>query len=98
MKAVPFLPAARAEYLAAIEFYTGASVDLAEDFVEEVERGLERIASFPGHGSPYHAGTRRVVLRRFPFDLVYREVGGAVHVVAVAHHRRSPHYWRKRLK
>ncbi len=33
----------------------------------------------------------------FPFDLIYREVGGSIQVLAVAHHRRQPDYWLSRL-
>jgi len=33
----------------------------------------------------------------FHFDLVYREVDGAVQVLAIAHHRRQPGYWVARL-
>jgi len=34
-----------------------------------------------------------LVLRRFPFGVVYRVLAGEIQVVAVAHHRRKPGYW-----
>ena len=40
---------------------------------------------------------RKVGLKGFPFDVVYREAGGDVQVLAVAHHRRRPEYWIGRL-
>jgi toxin ParE1/3/4 len=95
--AVPFLPEARAEFLSVVEQYAAVSLELAEDFVAEVENALARISAFPDHGSPYHGGTRRVVLRRFPYDVVYRSVDAGAHVVALTHHRRTPFYWKRRI-
>lgn len=43
--------------------------------------------------APYLADTRRYLLRRFPFFVVFREVADRVQIVAVAHARRRPGYW-----
>jgi toxin ParE1/3/4 len=40
---------------------------------------------------------RRVSLSIFQFDLIYREKQGVVQVLAVAHHRREPDYWIRRI-
>lgn len=40
---------------------------------------------------------RKVGLQGFPFDLIYRQAGGTVQILAVAHHRRRPEYWAARL-
>lgn len=97
MTEASFLPAARAEFLAAAEYYEAASPGLGVEFIEDVERAVRRLTTFPKHGSPYVAGTRRLGLRRFPFDIVYLEVESTLVVVAVAHQRRAPFYWRPRL-
>ncbi len=44
----------------------------------------------------YVGNTRRFLLRRFPFFVVYRVFSQRVEVVAVAHARRKPHYWLQR--
>ena len=41
-------------------------------------------------------GTRSFLLRRFPFALVYRIEPDVLRVIALAHQRRRPNYWRKR--
>lgn len=97
MAEVLFLPAARDEFFAAAERYEAVSPGLGEAFVAEVERAVSRIATFPDHGSPYVAGSRRIVLRRFPFDVVYLHAADHLLVVAIAHQRRSPFYWRDRI-
>jgi toxin ParE1/3/4 len=93
---VPFLPAAEEEFLDAVARYEAARNGLGGEFLAEVERATRRIAFFPKHGSPYFAGTRRIVLRRFPYSVVYD--ADELLVVAVAHQRRLPGYWRYRIQ
>lgn len=97
MITVEFLPAAREELLAVAERYDAETPGLGEAFLTEVERAVERITAFPAHGSLYLADTRRVLLRRFPFSVVYVADANVALVIAVAHHSRRPGYWRKRL-
>lgn len=93
MKGAPLLPAARREFLEEVERYEAEVAGLGAEFIVEVERAAERIAVLPRHGSPYLAGTRRVVLRRFPYSVVYRlERGDGALIVAIAHHSRRPGY------
>lgn len=97
MIAVEFLSAAHEELLTAADRYDSEAPGLGADFIDEVERALGRIASFAEHGSPYLAGTRRVLLRRFPFSVVYVLESSKALVVAGAHYGRRPGYWRRRL-
>ncbi|CAN5905857.1 MAG: type II toxin-antitoxin system RelE/ParE family toxin [Ornithinimicrobium sp.] len=94
---IPFLPEAEEEFLEWVDRYEGEVRGLGGEFIEEVERALERIATFPEHGSPHLVNTRRVVLQRFPFSVVYDILPEGALVVAVAHHRRRPGYWRERI-
>ncbi|HEY5870936.1 MAG TPA: type II toxin-antitoxin system RelE/ParE family toxin [Candidatus Tectomicrobia bacterium] len=41
-------------------------------------------------------GTRRYLFPHFPFSLVYRVRDEEIEIVAVAHHRKQPGYWRSR--
>jgi hypothetical protein len=50
----------------------------------------------PSVGSPYRHGTRRVFPRHFPHAVVYREGADSLIIIAVAHFRREPGYWRRR--
>jgi toxin ParE1/3/4 len=59
-------------------------------------RGRGRIAralSFPLSGSPSELNLRRVMVRNFPFSVVYRPEAEGILVFAVAHHSRRPGYW-----
>jgi len=44
----------------------------------------------------FSSGTRRYLLQRFPFSVVYRVEARRILIVAVAHARRRPSYWRSR--
>jgi plasmid stabilization system protein ParE len=49
-----------------------------------------------GKGAPYLENCRRILLHRFPFFIVYRFRQARIEIVAVAHARRRPGYWRER--
>ena len=77
-------------------WYRERNATAAARFRRELERAVELIAERPEAGPPYIGSTRRFLLRRFPFFVVYRVYGRHVQVVAVAHARRRPGYWVQR--
>lgn len=95
-KAVELQPAALAEAEEAAAWYAERDPRVAAAFVAELEEALERIAEAPGRWPAHLHGTQRVRLTRFPYLVVYRDEPQRVLVVAVAHTKRRPGYWRKR--
>lgn len=93
---VEFLPSALAEAEAAATWYAKRSSRAAADFSNELDVALNRIAGAPLAWPVHLHGTRRISLRRFPFLIVYRVASKRILVVAVAHGRRRPGYWRTR--
>lgn len=71
---------------------------LGARFAEEVERVIELVLDHPELGSRLDENLRHVVLRRFPFSVVYAVVADIVYVVALAHGSREPDYWRPRVQ
>ena len=94
--AVEFHPLAADEAQAAERWYRERNETASGRFQRELDRAIERISQWPETGSPYLSNTRRVLLRRFPFFVVYRVRGDDLEIVAVAHARRRPGYWRAR--
>jgi len=89
---------AGAEYDAAFDWYLERSPDAALKFDAEFDRALAEIVQAPQRwaSGPHH--TRRFLLRKFPFILIYRERDGrAIQVLAVAHTSRKPGYWKGRI-
>jgi plasmid stabilization system protein ParE len=95
-KAVELQPAALAEAEEAAAWYAERDPRVAGAFVAELEAALDRIAEAPGRWPAHLHGTRRVRLTRFPYLVVYRDEPERILVVAVAHAKRKPGYWRKR--
>lgn len=91
--AVEFHPLAADEAQAAERWYRGRNETASDRFLRELDRAIERISERPETGSPYLSNTRRVLLRRYSFFVVYRQRGGDLEVVALAHARRRPGYW-----
>ncbi|MCP4250096.1 MAG: type II toxin-antitoxin system RelE/ParE family toxin [bacterium] len=93
---VEFHPAAVEEAQAARQWYAERSVSVAEAFMVELDLAIERLADAPERYPRYMLGTRRCLLHRFPYMIVYRQHGDAIQVLALAHGRRRPGYWRQR--
>ncbi len=96
MDDVRFHPEAQAEYQAALAWYQAHSPEAAARFEAEAERALGLIVTNPGMFPMYDDEHRFVMLRRFPYSVVYQVQPGQVYVVAVAHSHRSAGYWQGR--
>jgi plasmid stabilization system protein ParE len=82
----------------ATTWYLGRSPKAALDFVEELERAVHTIREAPERWQLGESNTRRFLLWRFPFSVIYSEQEGVIVVWAVAHSGRRPEYWARRLK
>jgi len=91
-----FHPEASLEFHAAADFYESEVPGLGEGFIAEVERISALIEAHPAMGAPIDEVFRRAVLVRFPFSIIYSAENGKLWVIAVAHQRRRPGYWRRR--
>src|SRR4051812_14822615 len=98
MKSVVFDTEENDELHAAAAYYEAQRAGLGDDFMAEVEQAVQRIAQLP-QACPVHdasTGVRKLVLRRFPYNLFYLELDDRIWIAAVAHQRRQPGYWAHR--
>lgn len=93
---VTFLPAAEADYQAALAWYRARSMRSAAGFEAAVADGVQRVADNPGLYALIDDRHRRCLIRRYPYSLIYRVEPDGVLIVAVAHSRRSSSYWQGR--
>ena len=98
MSRARFIAAARLEFLAEVIYYSEAQGGLGVRFTAAVEEAAARALAFPLSGSPFRSNTRRVLVKDFPFSLIYRPEPEGVVIFAVAHHARRPYYWRSRVR
>ena len=91
-----FHPKARAELESSAFFYDGKFPGLGLEFAAEVQSAVAFAYAHPEAGTSVADGFRRVIVRRFPYAVVYRTQGEHLYIIAVAHQRRNPNYWSDR--
>ena len=98
MRLVRYHEEARSEFLHEVRYFSLVSARLSERFDKAVQAAEVRAAETPDLGSPYKHGTRRVLLKKFKFSLVYLHSEQEVVILAIAPFRRKPGYWRARVR
>ena len=93
-----FHPDAEQEFIETAAYYERNVTGLGERFGREVRHAIERLLDHPEIGAPLDASLRRLTLIRFPYVLIYSFSPDVLRVIAVAHTRRRPGYWRSRAK
>jgi plasmid stabilization system protein ParE len=88
--------AAELEYAEALRWYTERSVQAAERFEAEFGSALDAIAADPNRFPMCDARHRYLLMDHYPFQIVFREFGSGIAIVAVAHAKRRPGYWEHR--
>jgi plasmid stabilization system protein ParE len=93
-----FLPEAEEEFREAARYYEGEAPGVGLAFIVEVHRVVSAILSHPRAAKIVRGGIRKKQLSHFPYSLLYLLETDLVLIVAVAHHKRRPTYWRNRLR
>jgi plasmid stabilization system protein ParE len=97
MKPVHVHSEAEAEADEAFEWYWSRSESAALAFDTELREAFRLLRRSPQMCAPYLRGMRRVMLHRFPYFVVFRELPSKIQIIAVAHAKRRPGYWRGRI-
>ena len=98
VKRIEFHEGAATDLKNAVAWYQSRSRKAAADFVEEMQRATRTIRDAPERWPSGRNNTRRFLLWRFPFTLIYSNDQLRVTVWAVAHASRRPDYWAGRLR
>jgi plasmid stabilization system protein ParE len=87
---------ARAELTEARDWYDEHD-GMGLPFLDAIEREFKLLLEYPLIGKPLVRGARRRSVSGWPYSIVYQPMLGGIYVIAIAHHRRRPGYWRKRV-
>jgi toxin ParE1/3/4 len=90
-------PAAEKELIDAAAFYDRQRPGLGDRFIDEFERVVTLLIEHPELGVRVGDDRRVIVLNRFPFRLVYVLEDSGIRIIAVAHQKRRPDFWRGRV-
>ena len=95
-------PAARAEFNADIDWYDEREFGVGDRFEGDVLGAVEECADTPRAWAVWPGWDRDPVVRSkgvsgFPYRVVYVVDDDILRIVAVAHAKRRPGYWRERV-
>lgn len=92
-----FLSPAQRELSEAVQYYEQASPGLGLEFLDEIERTVERILQHPEAWTRVAEHHRRCRTRRFPYGVIYSIQQDEVIIAAVMNLRRHPNSWKQRV-
>jgi toxin ParE1/3/4 len=102
VKPVAFDAQADEELVQAAAWYEEQREGLAEAFLHQVKRTMNRIHQnpkwFPKVDVPSRSVVRRAPVSGFPYSIVYCELADEILVLAVYHAKRRPGYWFDRIQ
>jgi len=80
----------------AADFYDIACVNLGAVFIDEVQRTIKNISEFPDSAQVMRGQIRKKPIAKFPYSVIYSVRLDEIRILAVAHQKRRPFYWRSR--
>ena len=72
------------------------NAEIADAFISEFDHSAKLLGEYPKLGTTWRNRIRRLPLRRFPYSIVYSLSQAEVRILAVAHQRRRPGFWKGR--
>jgi toxin ParE1/3/4 len=87
---------AEAEAEAARQWYARKSPAAGKRFVASLRAAMRLVREAPERWVEFQPGIRRVMLKKFPYAVVYTVTPERVLVLAVMHSSRHPAYWHGR--
>jgi toxin ParE1/3/4 len=101
MRTIRVLEAAVIEAVEAAAWYERECPGLGIKFQQAVDDAFdlleqEIIPLTPVPGAAGIRGAMRIILKRFPYDVIVRQHKSEILVIAIAHQSRRPGYWQNR--
>jgi len=90
-------PEAEDDLKEAFSWYEDRRKGLGYNFLLQVEAGLRFIERNPVIRPPEYKGTRKYLIKRFPYKIIYLVENKKILVLAIIHGKRSPNLIKKRI-
>jgi plasmid stabilization system protein ParE len=88
--------AAEADIKEAVNYYADISSDLSQALLITIDTAIQEIKHNPLLFQSINKIYRKANLKRFPYKIIFRVKKEEILIVAFAHHKRKPNYWKKR--
>ena len=97
MRRVEFTAHAQIQYRAAYRWYEAAQTGLGEQFADQIEQTLQRVDRNPAQFKIAAKQYRRILLKRFPYEVFYEFNDDQIVIYAVFHTSQNPERWETQL-
>ena len=84
------------EFDEAVRYYEDCQPGLGLEFAEEVYAAISRISEYHEACSRLSENTRRCLVSRFPYGIIFQVKSEMLRIIAVANLHRRPGYWKDR--
>jgi len=92
-----FHPLAEQDFDEAVKYYETCQTSLGIEFAQEVYATIDLISSYPDAWPELSKHTRRCLVNRFPYGVLFQVKSGVLRIIAVSNLHRHPGYWHDRL-
>ena len=93
---VRLLPEAENELLEATQWYKQQSIGLDFEFIRCIDESMIRICRSPRMFPVVHQGKRRILVKRFPYSIIFDLLEDEILIYAIFHFSRKPKRWKQR--
>ena len=90
-------PEAEDDLKEAFLWYEDKRHGLGYDFLLQVDEGIRFIERNPETSPPEHKGTRKHLIKRFPYKIIYVIEKEEIIILAIIHGKRRPDLIKKRI-
>ena len=94
---VEFIPPSEEEFYDAYYYYSLQLEGLEDQFLQEFEKTIELIKKYPEAWRKMGLHTRRGLLKRFPYFILYVIENDKILITCIAHQHRDPEYYIDRI-
>ncbi len=91
-----FHPEAKLELNQAVDYYNNCQPSLGLDFLREIYISIQNILAYPQAWTQLSKSTRRCLVNRFPFGIIYQNNDNCIYIIAIMQLNRKPDYWQQR--
>ena len=95
---IEYHPLAKLELQESARWYDDRMTGLGFEFLLEVKSAESKIQKNPDTWPNYEEGTKRFLLKKFPYAIIYLVTEDRIQFIAVAHCKRKPGYWKRRME
>lgn len=97
MMRVRLLPEAEKELMEAAKWYSQQAVGLDYEFIRCIDEAAARIGRAPLMFPVVHRGRRRIIVKRFPYSIIFEVKEDGVLIYAIFHFSRNQKRWKRRI-